>query len=115
MHKATLMMLLAVMSSSAVAEWVPVVGNETVGATAYADPATIRKTGNKVKMWDLLDYKTAQGDAGMQYMSMKAQTEYDCKEEQSRPLYLSFHSENMGKGKVVDTYNNPSSLSDFPD
>ena len=55
MHKAILMMLLAVVSSSAMAEWTVV--NENKEFIQYADLATIRKLGNKVKMWGLNDYK----------------------------------------------------------
>ena len=101
MHKAILMLLLLVASSSAVAEWVKVGGNKTV--TIYAHPTTIRKTTvNKVKMWSLYDYNTAQEPAGSRpYMSMKFQDEYNCKEEQSRILYSITHSENMGGGRSL--------------
>lgn len=57
MHKAILMILLAVVSSSAVAEWVQFGGNETI--TIYVDPATIHKAGNMVKMWFLYDRRKA--------------------------------------------------------
>ncbi len=107
MHKAILMMLLAVVSSSAMAEWaewVEVGSNDNV--TSYADPATIRKVGNKVKVWELVDFKTVQGSTGFQFNSAKVQTQYDSKEEQTRILYATFHSENMGGGDVVLTHNN---------
>ena len=101
MRKAILMLLLAIMSSDAMAEWARVgtASNETV--TFYADPATIRKTGSRVKMWSLSDYKTVRQSRGMQFMSMMEQNEYDCKEEKSRTLYISVHSENMGRGNIV--------------
>ncbi len=52
MHKAILMILLAVVSSSVMAEWILYgYGNKKeVEITVYADPATIRKSGNTVKM-----------------------------------------------------------------
>ena len=108
MHKAILMMLLAIMSSSAVAEWVEVgtTSNETV--ILYADQATIDKTGNRVKMWSLSDYKTVRGSRDMQFMSMMEQNEYDCKEEKSRTRFLSVHSENMGKGNILHNDNETS-------
>ncbi len=82
-----LTLMLAIVSSSAMAEWVEVGSNKTV--TIYAHPTTIRKTTvNKVKMWSLYDYNTAQEPAGSRpYMSMKFQDEYNCKEEQSRIFY----------------------------
>jgi len=55
MRKAILMMLLAVASSSAAAGWVEVNSDETV--TVYADPATVRRAGNRATMWVLYDYK----------------------------------------------------------
>jgi hypothetical protein len=48
MRKPILMMLLAVVSSSAAAEWVELGSNEI--STAYSDPATIRRNGDMVKM-----------------------------------------------------------------
>src|SRR5471030_1082964 len=55
MRKTILMMLLAVVSGSAAAEWEEVANNEN--ATTYADFVTIRKEGNLAKMWDVIDYK----------------------------------------------------------
>ena len=101
MRKAILMMLLAVVSSSAMAEWVEVSGDEGGTFSVYANPATIRWTDHKVKMWDLYDYKTAKELAGKTFMSVESQSEYDCKEKQQRILYTTTHSENMGRGEVV--------------
>ena len=102
MHKAILMMLLAIMSSSAMAEWVNVGMSDDGTLTFYTDPSTIRKSGNKVKMWSLLDYKTTQKiDDGKTFMSTRQQNEYDCKEERTRSLYIIAHSGNMARGTVV--------------
>jgi len=76
MHKAILIMLLAVVSSSAMAEWVKVSEDKLV--TAYADPTTIRKLGDKVKMWALWDYSTAQEDDSKPHMSTRVQKEFNC-------------------------------------
>jgi len=105
MHKAILMILLAIVSSSAMAEWVEVGESEDaeVGVTLYANPTTIRKSGNMVKMWRLTDFKTAEDAAGKQYMSTKRHDEYDCKEERLRIISIVTYSKNMGKGKVVLT------------
>lgn len=54
MRKTILMLLLAVVSSSAEAGWIAVGDGENM--TTYADPTTIRKTGDRVKMWALLDF-----------------------------------------------------------
>jgi hypothetical protein len=101
MHKAILTILLAVVSSSAAAEWVKV-GAEYKGATRYADPTTISRSGSKATMWDVMDYKTpTEGPRGEVVLSQMNQQEYDCKEEKIRALYFSVHSKNMGNGLVV--------------
>lgn len=81
MRKTLLLILLAVVSSSVSAEWVEVGGSDTENFTSYADPATIRKSDNMVMMWSLLDYDTAHVHEGKTYLSIKAQFEYDCKDE----------------------------------
>jgi len=101
MKKLLLILMLTVVSSGAMAEWVEVGGNDNV--TSYADPTTIRKSGNKVKMWILLDFNSTQesATAGHKYLSSKSQYEFDCKEEQRKLFYFSWHSENMGGGDTV--------------
>ena len=97
--------LLIVFSTSAMAEWTVVGGNDD--QTTYADLSTIRKSGDKVKMWDLLNYKVAKTSAaGKLVLSSVDQDEYDCKEEISRTLTFSFYSKNMGAGEVVHNSGN---------
>ena len=81
------------------AGWVKVEGNEFV--TSYAAPATARKTGDTAKMLALVDFKTVNASGGYPHMSTKTQHEYDCKENQWRLLYFSYHSGNMGEGELV--------------
>jgi hypothetical protein len=107
MPKAILLMLLTVVSSSAAAEWVEVGRAENI--TFYADPATIRRSGDLVKMWELHDLKTRYlFEMSKPVMSYMSKLEYDCKEEQSRQLYLSGHSGNMLVGERIFT-------NDYPD
>ena len=70
---------------------------------AYANPATIRRSGDMVRMWGLYDFKTVQENpiAGKPYFSERTQIEYDCKGERTRILYLLWHSGQMGGGEVV--------------
>lgn len=84
--------------------WVSVSKNEKT--TFYTNPSTIRKVGNRAKMWSLLDFETAQGLSGTEYLSVKAQNEFDCKDEQHRILFSSFHSKNMSEGEVVFSISN---------
>ena len=91
MHKTILMMLLSVISSSAVAEWIEVGRNITVGVVFYADPTTIHKSDEKVKMWILVDLEPGEGHSRDKvFKSIKTQREYDCKKKQHRRLYHAF-------------------------
>lgn len=94
-------------SSSAIAGWVPV-ETSSRGVTYIDTDTTRRKASNKVKIWELVDYKKSQRKADFKYNSAMYQNLYDCKEERYKLLYSSFHSENMGGGNVVRTNNNPS-------
>ena len=100
MRVAILTVILVGFFGSAAAKWVEVAGNES--STVYADSDTIRKTGDTVKIWTLVDYKAVvRIDSSKSYLSQKSQQEYDCKAEQTRMLYFSFHSKNMGNGVVL--------------
>jgi hypothetical protein len=100
MRKVILMTLLAVTSNSAMAEWVGLGSRDNY--TVYADPATIQKTDNGIKMWWLGDFKTSASEGSEPHMSMKTRTEFDCKEERLRTLSFSWYSKNIAKGKVVN-------------
>lgn len=105
MRKAILAVL-ALVSSSAMADWVEVAGNEATAA--YADPATIRRVGDMVKMRHLLDYMKARGIEGIEpYRSITMQDEYDCGQARTRTLSISIHSGNMGEGAVLGTSSEP--------
>jgi hypothetical protein len=96
-----LLMLLLVVNSNAMAEWVKFGTVLNGNITYYADPATISKEGESAKMWVLQDYLTVQ--SGYHYLSAESQSEYDCKNKNVRPISISFHSGNMGKGEIIDT------------
>ena len=97
-------MLLAGVSSSAIAEWVNVGRNENTAI--YVDQATVQRAGNMATMWHLTDFNNVHEDMGEPYLSTKDQNEYDCKEAKWRRRASSQHSKNMGGGKVVysDSY-----------
>ena len=71
---------------------------------AYADPATIRKTGNMVKMWSLYDYKLPQKSG---VISARQKSEYNCTEKKRRQLFLSAYSGRMNSGETILIYNQP--------
>ncbi len=97
---AILILLLATVSSHAVAEWINISTNSN-GSAIYADPTTIQKSGDRTKMWVLFDYRKAIIESGDKIMSVKKYEEYDCNKSQARLLYLSKHSGRFAEGKVV--------------
>jgi hypothetical protein len=99
--KALPILLLAIVSSNAVADWVAVGSSKT--DTLYVEPTTIRGTDDRARMWALNDYKVTQRlDNREPFKSEKAEYEYDCKQSQSRLLYFTSHTENMAGGEVAD-------------
>jgi len=99
MRKVILMMLFAAASGSAAAAWERVRENSEL--TSYADPATIRKSGNMVQMWVLFDYKTPQEFDGKPFVSIREQFEFDCNGERLQLVTVFSHAENMAKGRIV--------------
>ena len=108
---ALVLVLSAVFSDSAAAEWTEIASSSASEGTpvvVYADYTTIRKRGDKVKMWVLFNYPTAQrGLLGKTYLSQTRQVEYDCKEETAKTLYQVLVSGPMGTGDPVSTINSP--------
>jgi hypothetical protein len=103
MKRLLLITLLFLSSDPAYAEWV-VVGVSDSGMTTYADPDTIRRKGNLVKMWYLYDFKTTQTILNKSYLSSRSQDEYDCTHDRHRALASTSFSGNMGSGKVRSSY-----------
>lgn len=105
MTRMVLITLLLLSGGPVYAEWVNLGGSTT--ATLYVDPETIRRNGNFVKMWILFDYKAIYINAGKSSWSLKAQSEFDCAEEQVRVLAQYEFSGPMGQGEIVDSDSNP--------
>ncbi len=103
MKKLLLILMLAFVSSRAMAEWVEIAKDEEETFSAYADPATIRKADNRVKIWVLTDHKIAQEPDDMK--SSISLDEYDCKKKERRLLFLSAYSGHMTEGETIFTYN----------
>jgi tetratricopeptide (TPR) repeat protein len=97
---------MTVASNNANSEWFAVSSDKN--QTAYANPSTVRRNGEIVKMWDLFDFKKLRTKDMTKYKSFKVQTEYDCTENRSRSLSTTWHSDNMGSGNAVFTYDTPS-------
>ncbi len=93
------LLVLLTASSAAWAEWIPVGASDE--HTAYINPTTIRRSGDYAKMWGLFDYKSAEAIGKRQYLSIKTQNEYDCKDERLRSIYTTMNAANLGGGEIV--------------
>lgn len=118
MQRVILMILLSVVSSSAIAGWVKVITDTNYDKQSpcdkncyfiYVDIATISKTGDTVKVWRMNDFDKAQASYSRYkpsvddklHLSVKIQEEYNCKEQKVRLLSVSWHSGRMGGGQTV--------------
>ena len=97
-----LITIVSLSSGPVYAEWVPIAFTKREsGYDVYADPDTIRRKGDLVKMWILYDYKTLQSATGFAHLSDSIQLEANCTEKLQRSLAYTWWSGNMGGGNVV--------------
>lgn len=98
-------LLLVASSFPAFADWVLIDGGYKNGISSYyTDPTTVRRLGDYVKMWILLDYAQPQlnnYDQRTSYLSLRGHVEYNCKDQTHRALTRSLHSDHMGRGIVL--------------
>ena len=101
----SLIILLLLGSGLAYVEWVSISLTKMEGGyDVYADPDTICRNGNLVKIWILYDYKTLQSATGVAHLSDSTQMEANCTEKLQRRLAYRWWSGNMGVGNVVFSY-----------
>jgi hypothetical protein len=102
MKKLTLLLLLLV-STNVFAEWTKVGVTSDGTTTVYVDFKTIKKKGHKVKMWYLLDDKTAKISTidNARYFSSVAHDEFSCDEDTLRQLDIFWYSGNMRRGDII--------------
>jgi len=89
-----LIILLVLSHEPAYAEWVVIEKNNQLSElqTVYVDPTTIRREGNLVTMWQLIDFQWMQGDVGMgpqQFFSTTTHKQFDCAAKYLRLLATS--------------------------
>jgi hypothetical protein len=96
MSKTVLMLMLAVVSSNAMAEWIEISSSEYT--TEYIDPSTRRQNGNMVKLWNMTNYKKAVVYKGRTILSSKVQREYNCDEKSSQIMKEIDYSDSLGRG-----------------
>lgn len=102
-----LLCLLALVAAPVWAEWVLV--SETEYTYAFIDPTSIRKDGNMRRVGELYDLKKPYTNGEL---SRRKLSEYDCKEERSRFISLTVHSEHKGRGEVLAAMFIPTELDD---
>jgi hypothetical protein len=101
-------------SVPAYAEWVAVEKDYLSPGlqTVYVDPDTIRREGNLVTIWQLIDFKWMQGNQGMgplgfgphRSFSTKTRKQFDCAERRLRLLAFTEFSRHMGTGISANGY-----------
>jgi len=109
-----LITLLVLNSVPAYAEWVAVEKDYLVPGlrTVYVDPDTIRREGKLVTLWQLIDFKWMQGNAGLgrlgfgphRFFSTKTHKQFDCAETRLRLLAFTEFSRHMGTGIAANGY-----------
>ena len=110
MKKLTLLLLLMV-STNVMSEWKPIGFSDE--QTQYVDLESIRKKGNKVKLWFLLDLKKVKIIENKSILSIMGHEEYDCKEETTKVLDMFFYEGNMKNKEIfseVNIHDEPTSI-----
>ena len=104
----SLITLLFLSSVPAYAEWVAVEKDYLVPGlqTVYVDPDSIRREGNLVTMWQLIDFKWMQGNprGPHRFFSTMTYKQFDCAEKRFRLLAFTEFSLRMGTGIPADGY-----------
>ena len=104
-----LIILLVLSHEPAYAEWVVIEKNNQLSElqTVYVDPTTIRREGNLVTMWQLIDFQWRQGDVGMgphQFFSTKTHKQFDCAAKRLRLLAFTEYYGDMVTGRAAAGY-----------
>lgn len=114
MRRVILLVLLTLVSSSALAEWVKVGVSQDNSATSYVDTDTVTRKKYGIIVWTMLDFSKAQRAEHQKYLSIKSQQDFDCKEKKVQILYTALHSENMGNGETIYSSSDPMSKKPVP-
>ncbi len=97
--KNIVVLLLLMVSTNVFAEWTKIASvNDN---TVYIDIGSIKRKGNKVKVWYLYDFNTVRKFENYNYLSQVQHDEFDCKDTTSRMLDYYWYSGNKRSGGVV--------------
>lgn len=100
--------LLVLSGGPAFAEWVALESQyQSLGLqTVYVDPATIRREGDLVTLWQLTDYTWKQGNiiGSRRFASTTTHKEFDCTGKRVRLLAFTDFLGHMGTGSAASGY-----------
>lgn len=100
--KIVFILLSVLISSSALAEWTWVGGGGD-GSDIYMDLESVRRDGEKVKLWTMQNFKPSSGKIKPKYLSNKSYWEFDCKQELARIPGITIYSGKKGSGSIVES------------
>lgn len=104
----SLIIFLFLRSIPAYAEWEAVEKDYLLPGlqTVYVDPESIRREGNLVTIWQLIDFRWMQGNprGPHRFLSTKTHKQFDCVEKRVRLLAFTEFSRGMGTGMPRDGY-----------
>lgn len=108
MKKLLLTILLIFISPNALAEWSLVTWTEDDDAVSFSvNMKTIKRNGNKVTVWELMEFLKPQKIDSKEYLSRKTKSLYDCENETRKDLANVLYEKHLleGGGKVIKTFN----------
>lgn len=89
------------------AEWIEITKSVT-GNTYYVDPATKKRKGNIVRMWDFVVFaKPALTPDNKPYSSEKTHLAYNCDDDTFRILYIAGYPDKKGESSALFVMGTP--------
>lgn len=99
MSRPLLFAVLLLVSPAASAQWVQITRNEDL--RLFVDRGDLRRSGDLVTVWQLVDYTSAQWLGQTVIMSIRNEVEVDCAGTRMRTIAASAYTEQMGRGRMV--------------
>ena len=107
MRKLFLGLALSLMATAASAQWVLVTTSNVGEIKVYLDPATKKRAGNIVKIWELQDYPKPIVQNNKASYSTRIYRQYDCSEATHQVLSSTDFTGRMLTGEMFNTLNHP--------
>jgi len=105
MLRAILTLALFLPFSSAIAHWTLITRSEDDSLKVFVNYSSISSVGNKIIMWNLIDYNELQKFETESFLSKAVQQEYDCIDETIRTLTVIKYEKHMAIGEATYSYN----------